>query len=195
MALLYEWQVAQSLLYLLVAYPVELDLLRIAMWPMEMVLALSSWICEAGTVDLREGRIDACENLRECIRNLLSACGVRAEFEVLARFWEILTVIKVNPDCKDEDVDVVRASLMKTQISGAAPNQEKLPYDALLEQPWIQQFRKENDTAILALGAIIVAYPDPTTEIHVHLVAAKNALIHVHDFLFARMLFERCTTT
>ena len=77
-----------------------------------------------GAVDLREGRIDACENLRECIRNLLSAFGVRAEFEVLARFWEILTIIKVNPDCKDEDVDVVRASLLKTHISGAAPNQE-----------------------------------------------------------------------
>ena len=165
------------------------------MWGLEMVLALSSWISESGTVELREERIDACENLRECIRNLVTACGVRAEFEVLARFWEILTIIKVNPDCKDEDVDVLCASLLKTTISGAAPNQEERSYDALLDQPWISQFMKENATAIITLGAITVAYPDPTTETHVHLVAAKDALWRVQDFLFASRMAQRCLTS
>ena len=162
------------------------------MWYVEMVLALSSWICESGTVELREERIDACENLRECIRNLLSACGLCAEFEVLARFWEILTIIKENPDCKDEDVHVVRAWLLKTTISGAAPNQEERPYDALLEQPWLSQFIKENETAILTLGDIVVVCPDPTTETHVHLVAAKNALVRAQDFLSASRMHQLC---
>ena len=162
------------------------------MWGLEMVLALSSWISESGTVDLREERIDACENLRECIRNLVTACGVRAEFEVLARFWEILTVIKVNPDCKDEDVDVLRALLLKTGIAGAAPNKEERSYDALLDQPWISQFTKENESAINTLGVIMLVCPDQTTESHVHLVAAKNALVRVQDFLFASRMAQLC---
>ena len=51
---------------------------------------------------------------------------------------------------------------------------------------------RENETAILTLGAIIVVCPDPTTETHVHLVAAKNALVRVQDFLSASRMHQLC---